>query len=70
VIYYNLNIDLKYLKVLYQEEKAADLNNINNSDMQGEVIVSDKFNKTLKLINTSQYRWHSNGTYSNSSTEI
>lgn len=34
----------QYLKVLYQEGEAANLNNNNNPGMQGRVILRDEFN--------------------------
>ncbi|VVC32502.1 Reverse transcriptase domain [Cinara cedri] len=44
----------KYLEALYQEGEAANLNNNNNPDMQGEVILRGEFNSTLKLMKTGE----------------
>ncbi|KAL4141626.1 hypothetical protein QTP88_004234 [Uroleucon formosanum] len=43
----------QHLEALYQEGEAASLNN-NNNPMQGEVILRDEFNRTLKLMKTGK----------------
>jgi len=44
----------QHLEALYQEGETASLNNNNNPDMQGEVILRDEFIRTLKLIKTGK----------------
>ncbi|VVC29974.1 Endonuclease/exonuclease/phosphatase,Reverse transcriptase domain [Cinara cedri] len=44
----------KYLEALYQEGEAANLNNNNNPDMQGEEILRGEFSRSLKLMKTGK----------------
>lgn len=44
----------QHVEALYQEGEAASLNNNNNSGIQGEVILRDEFNRTLKLMKTGK----------------
>jgi len=44
----------QHLEALHQEGEAASLNNNNNQNMQGEVILRDEFNRTLKLMKTGK----------------